>query len=74
MEKVVYSEDLAVIGIIGEGLAVSFSHVLEILNAVGKEGINIENINCGGSPISAVLVIRDEDYVKAMNVIASVIA
>ncbi len=74
VEKVVYSEDLAVIGIIGEGLAVSFSHVLEILNAVGKEGINIENINCGGSPISAVLVIRDEDYVKAMNVIASVIA
>ncbi len=74
IEKVSYSSDMAIIGIIGEGLAGSFAPVLSIMQAVEKEGINIDNINYGGSPVSAVLVIKDSDYEKAMNVIASEIA
>ena len=61
-------------GIIGEGLAGSFKPLFKILAALTEAGIDIDNLNYGGSPISAVMAIADSSYEKAMDIIASVIA
>ena len=74
IEKVSYASDIAIVGIIGEGLAGSFKPLFKILAALTEAGIDIDNLNYGGSPISAVMAIADSSYEKAMDIIASVIA
>ena len=73
IEKVYFTPGVAIIGIIGEGIASSFTPVFGILEALAKADINIDNINYGGSPISAVMALADADYEKAMDIIAAVI-
>lgn len=74
IEKVSYTSGLAIVGIIGEGLTSSFRPLFKILSALTEAGIDIDNLNYGGSPISAVMAIADSSYEKAMDIIASVIA
>lgn len=74
IEKVAYASGLAILGIIGEGLTSSFQPLYKILKALTEAGIDIDNLNYGGSPISAVMAIADADYEKAVDIIASVIA
>jgi len=73
IEKVCFTSGIAIVGIIGEGIASSFAPVFSILDALTKAKIDIDSINCGGSPISTVIAIADADYERAMDIIAAVI-
>lgn len=64
----------AVIGVVGEGLAENRRAPGELLNALTRAEIPLLGLNFGGSPITMLFIVPEEDYIKALNSLSDIVA
>jgi aspartokinase len=68
MEKL---ENVALIGIVGEGILKRKGIAAKCFTAVAKCGVNIEMISFGPSRVALYLIVQNEDLHSAVNAIHS---
>tara|TARA_Y100000310_G_scaffold341250_1_gene439812 strand:- start:1413 stop:2768 length:1356 start_codon:yes stop_codon:yes gene_type:complete len=68
-ESIAFDEDVAMIGIIGEGMKGKTGITGKIFGALGDAEINIEMISQGSTEINLSIVVKEHDAEKAVKVI-----
>ncbi len=63
-------EELAVIGIVGEGLAAHGQVVGMVLETLKKNSISVEALNYGGSPVTLLVAVPLDAYTQALRALA----
>jgi len=63
-------EELAVLGVVGEGLAAHGQVVGMVLEALKQHSIPVEALNYGGSPITLLVAVPLESYTQALQALA----
>jgi aspartate kinase len=68
-EIVETQSDLALVAVVGRGMAKTPGMAASIFGAVAKAGVNVRMINQGSSEISIIFGVDDEDYEKAVRAV-----
>ncbi len=63
-------EEIAVVGVVGEGLAAHGQVVGMVLETLQRESISVEALNYGGSPITLLVAVPLNSYTKALQALA----
>jgi aspartate kinase len=59
--------DIALIGIVGEGIIKTKGLAARVFNSVAKEGINVDMISAGASSVAYYFIIKNRDLEKAVK-------
>ena len=66
-------EEIALVGIVGDGMKETPGIAAKAFGALGKEGVNIEMISQGASEINISLIIREKDLARAVKALHTII-
>jgi len=66
--------EVAMIGIVGEGIARNTAIVGAVATALQSAGIHIEAMNFGGSPITLLVAVPVKDYRQALRTLVDTVA
>jgi len=72
-EKIAVEEDIALMGIIGEGMKRTMDITGKIFHALAKKGVNVEMISQGASEINLSIIIKEKDLDSAINAVHEII-
>ncbi|MDP2974051.1 MAG: aspartate kinase [Candidatus Diapherotrites archaeon] len=69
LEEVNFDKEVAMVGLVGEGLKRTAGVASKVFNCLGKHGINAEMISSGSSEISLSFIIRENELEKTVKVL-----
>ncbi|MBN2066840.1 MAG: aspartate kinase [Candidatus Diapherotrites archaeon] len=69
LENVEFNRDVALLGLVGEGLKRTPGIAGRVFSCLGKHGINVEMISMGSSEINMSFLIKEKDLEKAVKVL-----
>ncbi len=67
-------EQIAMIGLVGEGLYEARGILGDVSSALAEEGISIRYLSYGGSMITCIIGVYDHEYLHALNVMYKAVA
>lgn len=73
-EKIAVEEDIALMGIIGEGMKKTIDITGKVFQALAKKGVNVEMISQGASEINLSIIIKEKDLDSAINAVHEIIS
>jgi aspartate kinase len=68
LEKI---DDVAVVGVVGEGLAKTRGLAARAFTAIAAAGVNVEMISSGASPVAFYLIVKETDLEKTVHAVHS---
>jgi aspartate kinase len=71
VESVSYSDDIALVSVVGIESRDKMGLAGKLFSAVGESEVNIEIISAGASDVAAYFIIKEEDLIKTVNAIHS---
>ncbi len=71
IEKIEKMEDMALIAVVGEGIAKKEGIAGKVFSAVAREGVNIEMISGGASDVAYYFIIKENHVEKVINAVHS---
>jgi len=72
-DKISIEEDIALLGIIGEGMKETVGVSGKVFSALGKAGVNVEMISQGASEINLSIIIKEKQLNNAINAVHEII-
>jgi aspartate kinase len=66
LEKI---DDVAVVGVVGEGLAKTKGLAARVFTAIAAAGVNVEMISSGASPVAFYLIVKEKDLEKTVKAV-----
>ena len=69
IEKIVREEDIALIGVVGQGLSKRQGVAAKVFSAVAREKINVEMISSGASEVAYYFIVRKADLERAIRAV-----
>ena len=69
IEKIVREDDIALIGVVGQGLSKRQGVAAKVFSAVAREKINVEMISSGASEVAYYFIVRKKDLESAIRAV-----
>lgn len=68
-DSITFNGGIALIAVVGRGMAGSMGTAGRVFTAIGNSGVNIRMIDQGSSELSIIVGVDEKDYIKTLNAI-----